>query len=480
MPAPDPGSAPSRAPRPDRLEQLVLLHVGAMVVFTSWAFGGQAPWVRTVLAWGGTVGIGLFLAAVVRRWRQGGPRSPALRYLLPLWGYDLLVGVSCLNPGFREALVGGEPSLVMINPVPWLPSAALPRLALQELWQFNGIVLSTCNLLLAVQSRRRLRGLLLVLAGNAVVLAVLGTFQKLGQADGLWFGLVPSPQPRFFSTFVYHNHWGAFTVLNTAVCLGLLLHYARRGDGRSLGQSPVLTGAVAVFLLAASVPLSASRSSTVLIGLLLAGAFVHVLVQVIRRRRRAGRPAALPAAAIVVTAAAALAAAAYLGQDVIAQRARLTSAQLAEIAREDTLNSRLALYRDTWRMAAARPWFGWGLESYARVFRIFNTQRAAELWIWIPYYAEAHNDWLQSLAEVGFVGTGLLALLVLWPVAAVRWRRVGSVVPRYLLAGGGLVLLYAWVEFPFANPAVMLTFCATFYGALRYAALESRAAPDAS
>jgi hypothetical protein len=48
-------------------------------------------------------------------------------------------------------------------------------------------------------------------------------------------------------------------------------------------------------------------------------------------------------------------------------------------------------------------------------------------------------------------------------------------VPRYLLAGCGLVLLYAWVEFPFANPAVMLTFCATFYCALRYAALDLRA-----
>jgi len=169
-----------------------------------------------------------------------------------------------------------------------------------------------------------------------------------------------------------------------------------------------------------------------------------------------------------------------VGQEVIAQRAALTSEQLASIAREDTLNSRLALYRDTWRMAAEKPWFGWGLESYAYVFRVFNTQRAAELWIWIPFYAEAHNDWLQSLAEVGFVGTGLLALLVLLPTVAVRWRRVDSILPRYLLAGVGIVLLYAWVEFPFANPAVMLTCWLTFYCAIRYATLSEATAPDAS
>jgi O-antigen ligase len=126
-------------------------------------------------------------------------------------------------------------------------------------------------------------------------------------------------------------------------------------------------------------------------------------------------------------------------------------------------------------MAAEKPWFGWGLESYANVFRIFNTQRAAEKWIWITVYVEAHNDWLQSLAEVGFVGTGLLGLLLGVPFFSVPWRRAESPVPRYLLAGCAIVLLYAWIEFPFANPAVMLTFWAVFYCALRYAVLDLRA-----
>jgi O-antigen ligase len=152
-----------------------------------------------------------------------------------------------------------------------------------------------------------------------------------------------------------------------------------------------------------------------------------------------------------------------------------TTAQLSPEARASTVQSRLTLYRDTWTMAAQKPWFGWGLESYAHVFRIYNTQRAAELWVWIPFYAEAHNDWLQSLAETGFVGTGLLILLGLLPLFGIPWRRVESVLPRYLLAGCAIILLYAWVEFPFANPAVALTFFASFYCAIRYAALDLRA-----
>lgn len=475
-------SAADPAPRRRRagwLEKLVLFHFGSLLVFTTWAFGGQAPWVRQGIAGWGAGGVLLFIVACTRRNKStGDPSWPALRYLWPLWLYDLLVIASCFNPGFKQAVIAGEPSLVMANPIAWLPTAALPALAAKELWQFNVIVLSCFNLFLVLPGRRFVRGVLFLIGGNAMVLAVFGTFQKLVHAPGLWFGLVPSPNARFFSTFIYHNHWGAFVLLSTAACLALLFQAFRRGGQRDIWHSPVLLGAVVTVLLAASVPLSASRSCTVLVGLLLLGALTHFLLRLIRRQREQHASVALPVGGIVLAALLAVAAIAYLGRGAIAQRLQQTTAQLAPGTREATFGSRLTLYRDTWRMAAEKPWFGWGLESYAHVFRVFNTQRAAEQWLWIPFYAEAHNDWLQSLAEVGFVGTGLLALLVVLPVGAIPWRGVDSVVPRYLLAGCGLVLVYAWVEFPFANPAVMLTFWANFYCALRYARLELQSGPE--
>ena len=455
------------------LEKLVVFHVGATVVFTSWAFGGQAPWVRDVIAGWGALGVLLFAAACWMRTMSGDKRlHPAVRHLWPLLLYDVAVGASCFNPGFREVLISGEPSLVLGDPVSWVPSSARPLLTARELWQFNVIVLSCFNLLLVLRHRRTIRIVLFVLGGNAVALAVFGTFQKLAGAGGLWFGLVPSPNPKFFSTFIYHNHWGAFTLLNTAICLGLLFHHVRRGGPRDVWHSPVLLGGLATLVLAATIPLSASRSCTVLLTVLLLSALVHHVARLIRRRRERQESAVLPVTGLVFAALLATGAIVYLGRAVIAQRARLTREQLGAIAREDTLNSRLTLYRDTWRMAAAKPWFGWGLESYAHVFRIYNSQRPVEPWFGAPFYAKAHNDWLQSLAEVGFVGTGLLALLVLLPLLAVPWRRVEAMLPRYLLAGDALILLYAWVEFPFANPAVMLTFWVILFCAARYATLS--------
>jgi O-antigen ligase len=461
------------AHRSSPLTRLVLLHFGALIIFTSWAFGGQAPWARHVIAWWGTVGMVLFVLACRAHRSTEGRTHPALCLLWPLWLYDVLVIASCFNPGFHPAMVAGEASYVLGAPTPWLPSAAIPRLAAKELWQFNGLVLSSFNLFLLLHRRRQVRQVLLLLAGNAVALAVFGTFQKLAGAKGLWFGLVASPNPRFFASFIYHNHWGAFTLLNTAVCLALLFHSYRRGGHRDIWHSPVLLGALATLLLVLSVPLSASRSCTVLVGLLVAGSLLQLVLSMVRRRRARGEPVLLPVASLLTAALLAVGAIGYLGRRSIIERGSQSLEQLRHLADGGTLNSRLILYRDTWHMAEAKPWFGWGLESYAHVFRMFNSHRANEGWAWIAFYAEAHNDWLQALAEVGFVGTGLLVLLGLLPLATVRWARVASPIPRYLLAGCGLLLLYAWMEFPFANPAVLLTFCAVFYCAVRYAELDA-------
>lgn len=465
-------------PSSSLLARLVLVHFGALVVFTAWAFGGQAPWARHIILGWGTVGITLFAYAARAHRPAAGRVHPALRLLWPLWLFDLLVLASCFNPGFREIMKEGQASLVLANPIPWLPSAAVPRLAARELWLLNGLVLSSFNLLLVLNRRSQLRAVLFLLAGNAVVLAILGTFQKLTGATGLWFGLVASPNDHFFATFIYHNHWGAFTLLNTAACLALLFHYERQSDHRDIWHSPVPLGAVLTLLLAISIPLSTSRSSTILAVVLLGCALAHLVYRLVLRRRAAGASVVPPVIGLVLLAVLALGAIGFLARGVIAQRTRLTAQQLERLGEEGTLTSRLVLYRDTWHMAQQKPWFGWGLESYGRVFRIFNTQQPQERWFRAPIYVEAHNDWLQSVAEVGFVGTALLVLQGVVALAAVRWHDTRSAVPRYLLGGAALILVYAALEFPFANPAVVLTFSAVFYGAIRYAMLDARAGED--
>jgi O-antigen ligase len=110
------------------------------------------------------------------------------------------------------------------------------------------------------------------------------------------------------------------------------------------------------------------------------------------------------------------------------------------------------------------------------VFRFFNTQYAPDIKT-TRFYRDAHSDWLQSLAEHGFVGTALLALCGVVPLLRLRRRHLASPLPTYLLAGCALVLLYAWVEFPFGNVAVVLVWWLSFFCAVHYARLYDREAP---
>ncbi len=454
-------------------ERIVVLHVAVLIVGTSWGFGGQAPWVRHLLALWGTVGIALFAMIAGRRSVRRELTSQPLRHLWPLLAFDVLVLISAWNPSTELIRSGTESFFRHVAPRwSWLPSSARPEISLRELWQFNGIVLSCYNLLFVIQGRRRLRQLLYLVGLNALALAIFGTLQKLTHAPGLWFGRIKSPNDFFFSTFVYHNHWGAFTVLNTAACLALLFHALRREQHRDLWHSPALAGAVATLLLAATAPLSGSRSSSVLLALFLVAALVHFLARLIRLRREHHESVILPVGGIVLVALLAAGGVFGLSRNVIAVRAQATVQQLQDLRQETTLNQRLRLYRDTWNMAAERPVFGWGLETYANVFMIYNSAPDPGPGGWKPFYSEAHNDWLQSLAEVGFVGTGLLLLLAFMPLASVAWRRVESLMPRYLLAGCALVALYAWAEFPFANPSVMIAFWFSLYLAAAYARLD--------
>jgi len=469
-----PRSGPPLAP----IEMVTLVHVGVAAVFAAWAFGGNAAWSRTLLAWWGSLSALIALAAIESRHdrRPGALRIMLhpLRWLWPLALFNVLVAISALNPSFRELATSNGPMLVRSEEIAWLPSCARPGLALRALWLFDGLYLTCFNLALVIHQRRALRGLLLVLGASALALSIFGTLQKLARADGLYFGLVKSPNPVFFASFIYHNHWGAFILLMIAACLGLVWHYSRRSgrEYRNFWHSPAFVGLVLVFFLVATIPLSASRSSSLLAIMLLGGTFLHWTARLVRKRRAYRESAILPVAGACLALALAGAAIFWLGWPVIEQRLALTKDQVAQMRAQGSIGSRWILYRDTWRMARDQLWFGWGMGSFHTVFFTYNTQDVKLAGFPITY-ADAHSDWLQSVAEVGLIGTMLLGLHGVVPLLALRRRRFGSPVPGYLFGGCGLLLLYAWFEFPFGSPAVVLTWWLCFFLAVRYVDLDS-------
>ncbi len=457
------------------LEWAVLIHVALFSAGITWGFGGGAEWLRHIFAWWGSLGIFLTLTAIQDRdaWRDGWMKP--LWWVLPLIGFNLVVLLACLNPSFREMKYGTETILVPSVTGPLLPSSARPELALRALWLFDAIWISCFNVALVVRQRRALRGLLMFLVANALVLAVFGTAQKLSGAKGLFFDAVPSPQIAFFSSFIYHNHWGPFTLLSLAACLALIWHFARRADSRSFFHTPAFLGLIAAFFMAATIPLSTSRSCTVLVVVLLGAALLHWVLRLVRQRRRRRESAALPLLGVFAALILAGAGVWFIARDSITARVAKTFEQVGEMRTRGGVGARAELYRNTWKMAQDRPWFGWGMASYPHVFTLYNTRESIDK---LPvFYRDAHSDWLQAFAEHGVIGSALLALLALLPLTQLRRRHFSSPVPAYLLFGCSLIVLYAWVEFPFGNLAVVFTWWLCFFCVVHYARLQDREAP---
>lgn len=451
------------------IERLVAAHIASFLVGVTWAFGGNADWVRTPISLWGSVGMLLTAWILSHRETRAASPSGAAAWAWPVIGLNGLVLVSCLTPGFRFLHYGSEVYLLPLRISWWIPSAARPELALRSLWLFDGIYFSCLNIALTVGRRGIIRALLGIAVGNALALSVFGTVQKLIGSTGIYFGAVKSPQDYFFASFVYDNHWGAYIILTMGACLGLVLRYANGSRGGGFFHGPSLVGLAAAVLIGLSVPLSGARACSILLSILVGIAVAKGAPRIARSLRGSGvTPPVAYGGMALAGIVAALGAWAVTG-DVIQSRVSKARTQVAAMWAEGGLGARGIVYHDTWNMARPRILFGWGMGSYPSVFGLYNTQVAKGDHIPVVYH-DAHSDWLQSVAELGFAGTALIALAVLLPLLALRGLGLTQI-PYFIFAGCALVGAYAWIEFPFGNVAVVLAWWFVFFCAVQYSRL---------
>lgn len=434
-----------------------------LLLFVTWGYSGASDRVRDVY---------LFLAAayVLSAFvvMPSGDRRLSIRVLWPLGAFSLFVILSMVNPSFQVAEIRGQNVLILGGEIAWLPSAAIPHLAFRALVLQLATVLCAWCVMRCVRTAFALEMGFLLVGLNGAMVAVWGGFQKLAVSVDAWDRWANFPNPRFFGPFVYANHWAAFGVL----CAGALLTWLA-ACGRSQGargavwRRLVPSAIVAAILIISGILLSGSRSGIVLLVLLAAFGWSDW-----RTFERSNSPR--PTVRRLWQLAAVLAVVWFfaVAAPELAERWRLTLSQVSEARTSEHPNSRFVLYRDTFRMADEKPWFGWGMGSYAHVFRRFNSQHAKDV-PGQPFYAEAHSDWLQTIAETGL--TGLVCWLALgWGLLRAARNCARQCPPvRPLLAAVCLVVAYALVEFPFTNLAVVFLLWALVFAIVRYGELKA-------
>ncbi len=440
------------------LESLTWWHLSVFVVGITWGFGGRIHWMDTPMIVWGTLGIVLTLAGLWQRVATGRALRWPLLCLLPGIVFGILTLLSAVNPSFAIVSYFGAQVYRPIAHITWLPSSFDPALTLHGLWLYAGLVLSAFNAALNIDSRRRLMRLLILMAINAAALAVFGTIQKLLRTD-IMLGWETSPNPAFFASFIYHNHWGAFALLHLVLMFGLVYPLSRHDQGRGFWHSPALLALLGALFLAATLPLSTSRSSAVLGAIVIAGTTGDAVRRfwqnaTTRERRRRARTLTVSLVAALLLSGMGVA---VLAAPQIEARIEQTIDQLNPRKDRSYADDRFEVYRDTWKIGRQQPITGWGFDTYRLLWLRFNTRpKSTDGPQYI--YEEAHSDWLQTFAETGAVGVICVAALWLMPWFMFRQRMGRDSLAVFLAFGTVILAIYAAVEFPFENPAVTLCF----------------------
>jgi len=434
------------------LDRIIAAGLVITLVFTALAHGAVEPWSVAVCSWLILALIALWAIKMIvdRRFEVQIPATAAP--LVALLALGLAQSVALGGGGERRSLS--------------LDVEATRRVTLLlGLWLAAFVI--AANFL---TNRKRLKTLAWFLTSYGLAMAVFALVQHFTW-NGMFYWVRPMGELTSpFGPFINHNLFAGHMEMLALIPAGMALAGGVRGPAR-------LFFVFAAVVMGLSIVLSLSRGGTISLGAGLI--FLALMGGVVRRREERGEegeevgdedyePRAnrrsrqlifnLRSGIVIVAMAGAIALGLlWLGPEPVINRATQGQLKSADPQAQTFFVSRGWIWKDTWTMIRDNPILGVGLGAYETAYPIYTASDGTQK------VSEAHNEYLQILADGGIIG-GLLALLFLWLIFRAIFRGVRSrdrLLSSLALGGGAAILamfVHSFFDFNLQIPSNALMF----------------------
>lgn len=432
--------APIAAPpsSPSRLSGIIFFILCATLVFSVGAFGAVDLWALGVLSLlSGSIAVLWLADAWFRKEFQFNLNS----LQIPLLGL-VAVGLIQLLPLRRPEIPADLLSIPAAASLSLAPYAT--RLATVQLIVY---FIFFAAALAFINNENRLRKIVLTIIIFGSSMAFFGILQRLADLEAI-YGLRLPGQAVPFASFVNQHHFAALMEMTIGVTLGLLFSRETKNNRRIFLSFAALVMGVAVVF-------TSSRGGMIsliaVIGFIVAANILQKSANDTnfpdggsgKSNRRVfafigggvGLIAVLFGATLLLD-----------GDESLLRGAGLSNP-------DEITNGRLHFWSIAWRIFLDHPLLGAGLDSFAFAFTAYDT------WNGTYRIEQAHNDYLQILADAGIAGfvcaAAFIFLLFKHGRRAIRqsadsFRRSTA---TGALAGCAGILIHSFFDFPLRTPA---------------------------
>lgn len=289
--------------------------------------------------------------------------------------------------------------------------------------------------------KKRMQRIVWAIVIFGALMAFAGILQRLTSPDAI-YGLRPTPQAIPFGPFVNQHHFAAFMEMASGLTLAALFGGAAKKDKTALLL-------IALGLMMIAVVMTGSRGG--MISMFAVAAFVVGATYAGRRPESYDETAG--SGAVKVLAAAAVLIVVVGGVLFLAGADPLVRGIGLQGGTGDVTSGRSHFWSVAWRIFLEHPILGAGLEAFGVAFTRFDT------WNGAFRVEQAHNDYLQMLADAGVAGFACLAaflfLLFRGGLAVIRnsTNPARRSVAVGALAGCFGIAVHSFFDFPLRTPS---------------------------